>query len=124
MVGSAPASLIIDALVEGGAHGEAFQLASELPRRHPNDPVAMLKLASVLVWLGRRDEVATLARDALTRQWRTVIGSARLMEWASNVDPVATVTALTNAVNDPWFALERTALQQLLNRATTAPDET
>ncbi len=77
MLGPAPASLLVDALIEGGAHGAAFQLASELVRRHPRDAVAGLKLASVLVWLGRQPAAEELTRDALTWPWRSTVGRRR-----------------------------------------------
>jgi len=122
MVGPAPAGLLVDALIEGGSHGEAFQLATELARRFPNDAVAGLKLAMTYVWFGRQQAAHDVIERSVRLPWRSVSGASYLLRWASNVNREAVASACRAALADAHFAIEHAAIAKLLHELEVASD--
>lgn len=64
-LGVAPLGLHVDLLIESGRFAEALELAQSLYDDWPAHPIALLKLATVYMWLSRDREVDDLVRTAL-----------------------------------------------------------
>jgi hypothetical protein len=118
-VGSPPAGLIVDALLEGGAHGEAYQLARALTRVYPDDMDALRRLCSAAVWYGRQGEAVDLARQALLTKPQSIGVLADSVRWLANVDHEAALRAVEGALSDPRNALVAEQLRALLDELSS-----